>query len=93
MRFDSLLREEELVADLPVHKALGDELQYLDFARRGLLFELSERRREWDHLGIPLPALRRSRVEAARVVHIPGQDLFALCGVHDPRIGLRATRL
>ncbi len=41
MRLDRLLREEELLADLPVDETVGDELEDLDLARRRLLLELT----------------------------------------------------
>ena len=89
MRLDCLLRKEEPVADLAVDQAFRDQLENLDLARRRLLLEFPEGSGERDHLGVALAALRSHLVEATRVVHVPGQDLFALCSVHDnPRIGL-----
>ena len=41
VRLDRLLGEEEVLADLSVHEAVGDELEHLDLTRRGLLLELS----------------------------------------------------
>ncbi len=46
MRLDRLLREEEALADLAVHEALGDELEDLGLAHGRLLVELARRRRE-----------------------------------------------
>ena len=43
-----LLREEELLADLPVDEALRDQLEHLDLPGRGQLHALP--RRERDHL-------------------------------------------
>ena len=42
MGLHRLLREKQLLADLAVHEAVGDQLEHLDLARCGLLFELSE---------------------------------------------------
>ena len=89
VRLDRLLREEEALADLAVDEAVSDELQHLDLAHRRLLLELAHRRGERDHLGGPVwrpPG--SSRLEAATVIHVAGQDLFALSSVHGPGIGL-----
>src|SRR6266516_4359048 len=89
MRLHGLLRKEEAMADLAVDQALRDQLENLDLTRRRLLLELPEGSGERDHLGVALAALRSHLVEATRVVHVAGQDLLALCSVHDnPRIGL-----
>src|SRR3954453_9216686 len=88
VRLDRLLREEEALADLAVHEAVRDQLKDLDLAPRPLLLELAERPVERDHLGgARLPA-RGDIFEATRGLRIPGQNLFALCGVHGPSIGL-----
>src|SRR5688500_7112907 len=85
-----LLREEQLLPDLAVDEAIGNQLQDLELAGRGLLLELTEggRRCERDHRSrtIRVPACR-SRLEAAAVVAIPVQDLPPLRGVHLLRIG------
>ena len=89
MGLDRLLREKEPVADLAVHEALGDQLEHLDLARRGLLLELAQGRGEGNDLRVPVPALGGHLVEATGVAHVSGQDLFALSSIHDnPRIGL-----
>ena len=46
MGLDSLLGEEETLADVAIHEAVRDQLQNLDLARRRLLLELAGRRRE-----------------------------------------------
>ena len=89
MRFHRFLREEEAVPDLAVHEALGDQLKHLDLAGGRLLLELPEGSRERNDLGVPVPAAGGYLVEATRVPYISGQDLFALCSVHDkPCIGV-----
>ena len=88
MRLHRFLREEEAVTDLPVDETLRDQLENLDLTRRRLLLELPEGSGERNHLGVALAALGSHLVEATRVVDEAGQDLFALCSVHDsPRIG------
>src|SRR5215210_6757754 len=83
-----LFREEEALADLAVDQPFGDQLENLDLACGRLLLELPEGRCERNHLGVAVPPLRCHLVEATRVVHVAGQDLFALCSVHDsPAIG------
>ena len=83
-----LLREEETLADLPVDKSVGDELQNLDLAVRGLLLELPERlgKRD-DSAASAATAPCRRLVEAPAVVHITAQDLLTLRGVHESIIG------
>ena len=77
------------MADLAVDQALRDQLENFDLTRRRLLLELPEGSGERNHLGVALASLRSHLVEATRVVHVPGQDLFALCSVHRYRdIGL-----
>jgi len=84
-----LLREEQPHADLAVHEAVGDQLKHLDLTRGRLLLELLQRAAEGNDLGAPPAAALRNRVEAAAVVHVSRQDLFALCSVHRYRdIGL-----
>jgi len=82
------------VADLPVDETLRDQLENLDLTRRRGLLELPQRSGERNHLGVALAALRSHLVETARVVDVTGQDLFALCSVHDnPRIGVACAAL
>ena len=45
MRLDRLLGEEQALADLAVHEAVGDQLEHLDLTRRRLLLELAQGRR------------------------------------------------
>ena len=86
---DRLLRQEEPLTDLPVHKAVRDQLKYLDLAHRRLLLQLAERALERDDLGARggAPA-GGDLLEAARMIRVPVQDLLALCGVHAWGIGL-----
>jgi len=89
MRFHRLLREEEAMADLTVHEALRDQLEDFNLASGGLLLELPEGSSERNDLGVPVPTAGGYLVEATRVPYISGQDLFALCSVHDkPCIGV-----
>jgi hypothetical protein len=89
-----LLRQEEPLADLAVDEAVGHELKHLDLPHRGLLLELTKRRRERDHRAAArVAALRRCLVEASTVVHITAQDLLALGSVHVSIIGARQTPL
>ena len=88
MALHRLFREEEAVADLAIDQALRDQLEYLDLAGGGLLFELPEGGGERNDLRIALSPPRGHRVKTTRVVDITGQDLFSLCSIHDnPRIG------
>ena len=89
MGLDGLLGEEKPHADLAVDEAVGDQLEHLDLTRRRLLLQLLERAGERDDLAAFVTAALRNRVEAAAVVHVSRQDLFALCSVHRYRdIGL-----
>ena len=89
-----LLRQEESLADLTVDQAVGHELENLDLASRRLLLELAERRRKRDHGAVAAAVSTRSRlVEPTTVVHVPAQDLFALCGVHGNTIGSQVEPL
>ena len=87
---DGLLRQKQALPDLTVHEAVGDELKNFALAGGRFLFELAGRRtREWDdRAGSRSAASCSSRLEAAAVVSVPVQDLFALSGVHASRIGL-----
>lgn len=88
MRLDRLLREEELLTDLPVHQAVGDELQHLDLARRRLLLELAKRALKRNHVGTAgTTTPRRNFLEAARMRQVTAEDLLALSCIHDPCIG------
>lgn len=90
VRLDRLLRQEEPLADLPVHEPVRDELEDLDLAHRRLLFERLPGRLERNHrrrraLGAPPGG---HRLEAAGVVEIAIENLLAFCSVHVPSIGL-----
>ncbi len=87
VRLDGFLGEEEAVADLAVHEAVGDQLQHLDLPHRRLLLQLAERAAERNDLGLAALATGRDGVEAALVVAIAGEDLLALGGVHAGAIG------
>ena len=93
MRLHRLLGEEEALADLAVHEAVGDQLEHFDLAVRGLLLELAHRRRECDDVTIGAATPLSDLLEATGVVHIPAQDLFALCGVHGLGIDVPAGAL
>ena len=86
--FHRLFRKEEAVTNFTIDQAFRDQLKYLDLACCGLLLELPEGRGERNDLRVSLSALGGHLVKTTRVVHITGQDLFALCSIHDnPRIG------
>jgi len=88
VRFHGLLRKEEPDADLAVDQPVGNQLEHLDLAHRGLLLELPERALEGNHLGARARAAAGGDLlEPARVVGVAVQDLLALCGVH--RLGYR----
>jgi hypothetical protein len=88
VRLDRFLREEQPLADLAVHEAVGDELQHLDLAHRRLLLQLAKRALERDHVGTAgATAPGGSFIEAARMRHITAEDLLALRSVHGPSIG------
>jgi hypothetical protein len=84
---DRLLAQIQANADLPVHEAVGDQLQNLDFAGSRLLTAFLHRRLEGDHLRDRLIAPRCHRLEPSRVLAIPAQDLIALGSVHEAGIG------
>jgi len=85
VRFDGFFREIEPLSDLAVHETVGDELQDLDLAHRGLLLQLAKRGLKRDDLGVLLRAVPRSGlVEATGVVQVSAQDVFTLGSVHCP---------
>jgi hypothetical protein len=94
VRLDGLLRQEEPLADLPVHQSVGDELKDLELSSGRFLLELAKdgRRREGDHrAGALRVPTRRSRLESTAVVAVSVQDLSTLRGVHAMRIGTAET--
>ena len=95
VRLHRLLREEESFADLPVHEAVCNKLQHFDLAGSRILADFTaSRRREGNHgAAAARAATCRSRLEPAAVVAIAVQDLFALSGVHEFRIGVPAGLL
>jgi hypothetical protein len=95
VRLHRLLGEEESLADLAVDEAVGDELQNLDLTSCRILAHLARRRgREGDDRAAAARAATcGSRLEAATVVAITVQDLPALGGVHEFRIGAARAAL
>ncbi len=88
VRLDRFLGQKELLADFPVHEAVGDQLQNLDLAPRRLLLELAHRALKRDHVGPTGTATsRRNFLEAARMRQVPAEDLLALSSIHAPNIG------
>ena len=76
------------MADLAVHETFRDQLEHFDLASGRLLLELPEGSRERNDLRVALASPCGHRIETTRVVDVTGQDLFALCSIHDsPRIG------
>src|SRR5581483_9751578 len=94
VRLHRLLAQEESLADLAVDEAVGDELEHLDLAVRGLLLVRSSGcGRKRDDLAAATAPLRGLLLEAARVPDVTAQDLLTLGGVHDRDIGLVEGRL
>ena len=93
MRLDRLLRQEERLPDLAIHETLGDQLEHLDLARRRLLLELPQGRRERDDLRIRPSTPSGRLLEAAGMVDVPTEDFLALGRVHELAIGTRARAL
>lgn len=95
VRLHRLLGEEESLADLAIHETVRHELQHLDLARSRVLADLAGRgRREGDDgAAAGGAATCSSRLEAATVVAVSVQDLPALSGVHEIRIGVPLTAL
>ena len=94
VRLHRLLGEEEARADLAVHEAVRDQLKNLDLARRRLLLELLERACEGDDLRVAaVRAPRGDGIEAPGMADVPAQDLLALRSVHGPTIGRPMLRL
>ena len=95
VRLDGLLREKELLADLPVDEPVRDELEDLELTRRRLLLDRGHGRRgERDNRpGTGAAPTCGSRLEAAPVVLVTVEDLLALCGVHNSGIGVKTKPL
>ena len=88
VRLHRLLAEEEALADLTVDEALGDQLQHLDLAVRRLLLELLKRSLEGNHLTAARAGpTSSSRLEAALVIDVAGENLPALGSIHETDIG------
>ena len=84
----------EEVAHVRLHRLLGEEESHADLAGSRLLLELLQGPAEGDDLCAPSAAALRHRVKTAAVVHVSGQDLFALSSVHRNRdIGLPTLAL
>ena len=86
MALDRLLAEEEPLADLAVDEAVGNQLEHLRLARRGLVAGLGGRGLERDHLGDGVPA-RGDRLEPRGVLAVAREDGVAFGSVHALRIG------
>ena len=89
MRLHRLLGEEEPLADLSIDETVCDELKNLDLAGGRILSDLASRgRRKWDdRTAATRAATCGSCLEPAAVVPISVEDLIALSGVHEFRIG------
>jgi hypothetical protein len=89
MGLHSLLGKEEPLADLSIDETVCDELKHLDLASRRILSDFAGRgRRERnDRAAAARAATSGSRLEPAAVVPISVEDLLALSGVHEFRIG------
>jgi hypothetical protein len=88
MALDRLLREVEAVADLPVHKTFGHELQNFDLARRREVLRLWGGRTGGKlHEVRSRVASSRQRLKTAGVLAIAGQDFLTLSCVHVVAIG------
>ena len=89
MRLHRLLGEEEPLADLSIDETVCDELKNLDLAGGRILSDLASRgRRKWDdRTAAARAATCGSCLEPAAVVPISVEDLLALSGVHEFRIG------
>ena len=78
-----------MLSDLAVDETVRNELQHFDLAGRRILPDLARGR--WgerdDRTAAGRAATRSSRLEAAAVVAVPVEDLLALSGVHEFRIG------
>jgi hypothetical protein len=85
---DRLLGEVEAIADLAVDEAFGDELEDLDLSCRRKMLRVwtCPARGELDEL-YRRRAARGDRLEAARMLAIPGQDFLTLSCVHVGGIG------
>ena len=89
MGLHRLLREKQVLADLSVDEAVCNELQHLDLASGRILTDLARcgwRERD-DRSAAPRATTCSRRLEASAVVAISVEDLLALSGVHEFRIG------
>lgn len=95
MRLHRLLGKEEPLADLSIDETVCDELEHLDLASRRILSDFASRgRRERnDRAAAGRAATCGSCLEPAAVIPIPVEDLLALSGVHEFRIGVAVTPL
>ena len=88
VRLHGFLRQEQLLADFPVHEPVGNQLQHLDLPPCRLLLELAKRALQRDHVGTAGTATpRRHFLEAARMRQVTAEDLLALSSIHVPSIG------
>jgi hypothetical protein len=89
MGLHRLLGEEEPLADLSIDETVCDELKHLDLASRRILSDFAGRgRRERnDRAATARAATCSSGLEPAAMVSISVEDLLALSGVHEFRIG------
>ena len=95
VRLHRLLGEEEPLADLSIDETVCDELKQLDLAGGRILSDLAGRgRRERnDRAAAARAATCGSGLEPAAVVPISVEDLLALSGVHEFRIGATSLPL
>jgi hypothetical protein len=89
MGLHRLLGEEEPLADLSIDETVCDELKHLDLASRRILSDFAGcgRRERNDRAAAARAATCGSRLEPAAVVPISVEDLLALSGIHEFRIG------
>ena len=89
MRLHRLLGEAEPLADLSIDATVCDELKHRHLASRRILTDFAGRgRREGnDRAAAARAATCGSRLEPTAVVAVSIEDLLALSGVHEFRIG------
>jgi hypothetical protein len=95
MGLHRLLGEEEPLADLSVDETVCDELKHLDLASRRILSDFAGRgsRERNDRAAAARAATCGSGLEPTAVVPISVENLLALSGVHEFRIGAAVTPL